>query len=190
MAVTMDQIKELRQSTGAGVLDCKKALEQTDGDMEKAAEILREKGLLAAAKKADRQAAEGRVEVYIHPGNKLVGVVVLNCETDFVARTEGFTALAHDIAMQVAAVAPRWISRTMFPTMCWPRKRPPTQTTSRASLLRWWNVSSRASWPSSTSRTACWISLVLRMTPRRSISWSRSTSRVSARTSWSAASSE
>ncbi|MHB1318233.1 MAG: translation elongation factor Ts [Anaerolineae bacterium] len=115
MAVTMDQIKELRQSTGAGVLDCKKALEQTDGDTVKAAEILREKGLLAAAKKADRQAAEGRVEVYVHPGNKLVGVVVLNCETDFVARTEGFIALAHDLAMQVAAVAPRWISRTDVP---------------------------------------------------------------------------
>ncbi|MFO7695763.1 MAG: translation elongation factor Ts [Anaerolineae bacterium] len=115
MAVTMDQIKELRQSTGAGVLDCKKALEQTDGDMVKAAEILREKGLLAAAKKADRQAAEGRVEVYVHPGSKLVGVVVLNCETDFVARTEGFIALAHDLAMQVAAVAPRWISRSDIP---------------------------------------------------------------------------
>jgi elongation factor Ts len=111
----MDQIKELRQSTGAGVLDCKKALEQTDGDMVKAAEILREKGLLAAAKKADRQAAEGRVEVYVHPGSKLVGVVVLNCETDFVARTEGFIALAHDLAMQVAAVAPRWISRSDIP---------------------------------------------------------------------------
>lgn len=115
MAVTMDQIKELRQSTGAGVLDCKKALEQTDGDMVKAAELLREKGLLAAAKKADRQAAEGRVEVYVHPGNKLVGVVVLNCETDFVARTDGFITLAHDLAMQVAAIAPRWISRNDVP---------------------------------------------------------------------------
>ncbi len=115
MPVTMDQIKELRQSTGAGVLDCKKALEQTDGDMARAAEILREKGLLAAAKKAGRQAAEGRVEVYVHPGNKLVGVVVLNCETDFVARTEDFISLAHDLAMQVAAVAPRWISRNDVP---------------------------------------------------------------------------
>lgn len=115
MAVTMDQIKELRQSTGAGVLDCKKALEQTDGDMAKAAEILREKGLLAAAKKAERQAAEGRVEVYVHPGNKLVGVVVLNCETDFVARTDDFISLAHDLAMQVAAVGPRWISRNDVP---------------------------------------------------------------------------
>jgi len=111
----MDQIKELRQSTGAGVLDCKKALEQTDGDMARAAEILREKGLLAAAKKAERQAAEGRVEVYVHPGNKLVGVVVLNCETDFVARTDDFISLAHDLAMQVAAVAPSWISRNDVP---------------------------------------------------------------------------
>lgn len=115
MAVTMDQIKELRQATGAGVLDCKKALEQTDGDMAKATEILREKGLLAAAKKAERRAAEGRIEAYVHPGNKLVGVVVLNCETDFVARTDEFIALAHDLAMQVAAAAPRWISRSDVP---------------------------------------------------------------------------
>ncbi|MGI6367369.1 MAG: translation elongation factor Ts [Anaerolineae bacterium] len=115
MAVTMEQIKELRAQTGAGVLDVKKALEQADGDMERAAEILREKGLLAAAKKADRQAAEGRVEVYVHPGNKLVGIVILNCETDFVARTEAFIELAHDLAMQVAALAPRWVSREDVP---------------------------------------------------------------------------
>jgi len=115
MAVSMDQIKELRKNTGAGVLDCKQALEQTEGDMEKATELLRQKGLLAAAKKADRKAAEGRVEVYTHPGNRLVGVVVLNCETDFVARTEGFIELAHDLAMQVAATSPRWISREDVP---------------------------------------------------------------------------
>jgi elongation factor Ts len=115
MAVTMDQIKELRQATGAGVLDCKKALEQTGGDMGQATDILRQKGLLAAAKKAERVAPEGRVEAYVHPGNKLVSVVVLNCETDFVARTEGFIALAHDLAMQVAATAPRWITREDVP---------------------------------------------------------------------------
>jgi elongation factor Ts len=115
MAVTMDQIKELRQATGAGVLDCKKALEQTDGDMAQATEILRQKGRLAAATKSERVAAEGRVEAYVHPGNKLVSVVVLNCETDFVARTEGYIALAHDLAMQVAATSPRWISRDDVP---------------------------------------------------------------------------
>lgn len=115
MAVSMEKIKELRQLTGAGVLDCKQTLEQTDGDMEKAAEILREKGLAAAAKKADREASEGRVEAYVHPGNKLVAVVDLRCETDFVARTPGFIELSHDLAMQVAATNPKYISRDDVP---------------------------------------------------------------------------
>jgi elongation factor Ts len=115
MAVSMEMIKELRQLTGAGVLDCKQTLEQTDGDMEKAAEILREKGLAAAAKKADREAAEGRVEAYVHPGNKLVAVVDLRCETDFVARTPGFVELSHDLAMQVAATNPKYVSREDVP---------------------------------------------------------------------------
>lgn len=115
MAVSMEKIKELRQLTGAGVLDCKQTLEQTDGDMEKAAEILREKGLAAAAKKADREASEGRVEAYVHPGNKLVAVVDLRCETDFVARTPGFIELSHDLAMQVAATNPKYVSREDVP---------------------------------------------------------------------------
>ncbi len=115
MAVSMDMIKELRQLTGAGVLDCKQALEQTGGDKEKAAEILREKGLAAAAKKAEREASEGRIEVYVHPGNKLVAVVDLRCETDFVARTPDFIGLAHDLAMQVAAANPKFLSREDVP---------------------------------------------------------------------------
>ncbi len=115
MAVSMQMIKDLRQLTGAGVLDCKQTLEQTDGDMEKAAEILREKGLAAAAKKADREASEGRIEAYVHPGNKLVAVVDLRCETDFVARTAGFIELSHDLAMQVAAANPAYVSRDDIP---------------------------------------------------------------------------
>lgn len=115
MAVSIEQIKQLRELTGAGILDCRNALEQTGGDMEKAAEILREKGLASAAKKADRETAEGRVEAYIHPGNKLVAVVELRCETDFVARTPNFIELAHDLAMQVAASNPEYISREDIP---------------------------------------------------------------------------
>lgn len=115
MTVSMDMIKELRQLSGAGVLECKRTLEETGGDLEKAAEILREKGLASAAKKAEREANEGRVEVYIHPGNKLVAVVDLRCETDFVARTPDFVELSHDIAMQVAASDPQYISRDDVP---------------------------------------------------------------------------
>jgi elongation factor Ts len=115
MAVSMEKIKEPRELIGAGVLECKNTLEQTDGDLEKAAEILREKGLAAAAKKAEREANEGRVEVYIHPGNKLVAVVDVRCETDFVARTPEFVNLSHDLAMQVAATNPRYISRGDVP---------------------------------------------------------------------------
>lgn len=115
MAVTTAMIKELRQATGAGVLDCKRALDQTGGDMAKAADILKEKGLATAAKKASREAADGRVEAYVHPGDKLAVLVEINCETDFVARTDEFKALCHDIAMQVAAQRPSWVSRDDVP---------------------------------------------------------------------------
>lgn len=115
MAITTEMIKELRELTGAGVLDCKKALETTGGDKEKAAALLREKGLAAATKKTERQAADGRVEAYVHPGNKLAALVEVNCETDFVARTEQFITFCHDLAMQVAAANPLWISRESIP---------------------------------------------------------------------------
>ena len=115
MAVTTEMIKELRQLTNAGVLDCKKALEASDGDMEKAAAYLKEKGLVAAAKKADRVAADGLVEAYIHPGAKLGVLIEVNCETDFVARTEAFKTFCHDLAMQVAAAAPQWVARENVP---------------------------------------------------------------------------
>ena len=111
MAVTTEMIKQLRQETGAGVLDCKKALDATGGDMEQAKAILKEKGLAAAAKKAERTASDGRVEAYVHAGDKLGALVEVNCETDFVARTAKFQALCHDVAMQIAATNPTWVSR-------------------------------------------------------------------------------
>lgn len=109
MAITTEQIKHLREETGAGILDCRKALEQAGGDFEKAVEFLREKGLATAAKRADRVALEGVVELYSH-GQGRVGVMVeVNCETDFVARSEAFRTFAHEIALQIAAASPRYI---------------------------------------------------------------------------------
>jgi len=115
MAVTTEMIKQLRELTGAGVLDCKKALEETNGDFEAASEILKQKGLAAAAKKVDRDAGDGLVEAYIHAGSKLGVLVEINCETDFVARTEEFQAFCHDVAMQIAAANPSWVSRSDVP---------------------------------------------------------------------------
>jgi elongation factor Ts len=113
--VTPEQVKELRERTGAGVMDCKKALTESNGDMEKAIIILREKGLAKAAKKAGRVAAEGIIDSYIH-GNGRIGVLVeVNCETDFVARNDEFKNLVKDIAMQIAAANPKYISREDVP---------------------------------------------------------------------------
>ena len=109
MAISIEQIKQLREETGAGVLDCRKALETYNGDIEKAKEYLREKGLAKAAKRADRVVAEGMLELYSH-GNGRVGVMVeVNCETDFVARSESFRKFAHEVALQIAAGAPKYI---------------------------------------------------------------------------------
>jgi elongation factor Ts len=102
-------VKELRQLTGAGVMDCRKALESSGGDMDKAAELLREKALTVAAKKADREALEGIIGNYVHMGSKVAALVEVNCESDFVARTEQFQALAKDLAMQVVAARPNWV---------------------------------------------------------------------------------
>jgi elongation factor Ts len=111
MEITARQVKELRESTGAGMMDCKKALIESEGDMEKAVEFLRKQGLSKAAKKANRTANEGIIYSYIHPGNKLGVLVEINCETDFVARTEDFQDFAKDIAMQVAAASPLVVDR-------------------------------------------------------------------------------
>jgi elongation factor Ts len=109
MAISIEQIKQLREETGAGVLDCRKALETYNGDFEKAMEYLREKGLAKAAKRADREVFEGMLELYSH-GNGRVGVMVeVNCETDFVARSASFRKFAHEVALQIAAGEPKWI---------------------------------------------------------------------------------
>ncbi|NLT16402.1 MAG: translation elongation factor Ts [Clostridiales bacterium] len=113
--VTAASVKELRDKTGAGMMDCKKALVETGGDMDKAVDLLREKGLADAAKRADRIAAEGVVESYIHMGGKIGVLVEINCETDFVARTDEFKELARDVAMQIAASSPKFISREEVP---------------------------------------------------------------------------
>lgn len=109
MAVTMDQIKELRERTGAGVMDCKKILAETDGDVEKAVVELQKKGLAKAAKKAGRVASEGVVFSYIHPGSRIGVLVEVNCETDFVARNPDFVTFAEDVAMQIAAMSPQYV---------------------------------------------------------------------------------
>jgi elongation factor Ts len=107
--ISKEMVKALRERTGAGVLDCKKALEETGGDLEEATRLLRQRGLAIAAKKAGRLAQEGLVEAYIHAGGRLGALVEINCETDFVARTEEFQSLAHDLAMQVVASNPQYL---------------------------------------------------------------------------------
>ena len=111
MQVTAQMVKELRERTGAGMMDCKSALAETQGDMEKAVDLLRKKGLAAAAKKAGRVAAEGAVGSYIHAGGKIGVLVEVNCETDFVAKTDQFQQLVRDIAMHIAAAEPRFVRR-------------------------------------------------------------------------------
>jgi elongation factor Ts len=111
MEITAQKVKELRERTGAGMMDCKAALTEAKGDMEAAVDLLRKKGLAAAAKKAGRVAAEGAVGSYIHAGGKIGVLVEVNCETDFVARTEGFQELVKDIAMHIAAAEPRFVAR-------------------------------------------------------------------------------
>jgi elongation factor Ts len=111
MEVNATLVKELREKTGAGIMDCKRALAETGGDLDNAVNYLRQKGLAAAAKKADRVAADGAVGAYVHPGGKIGVLVEINCETDFVARTTEFQALLKDIAMQIAAANPRYVRR-------------------------------------------------------------------------------
>ena len=106
MASTTELIKELRERTSAGVMDCKKALDESNGDVDKAEQILKEQGIASAAKKAGRDTDQGLIETYIHSGGRIGAMVEVNCETDFVARTKEFSDLAHDIAMQIAAMNP------------------------------------------------------------------------------------
>jgi len=115
VTITSQMVKELRDKTNAGMMDCKKALTETDGDMEKAVDLLRQKGLAVAAKRADRETKEGVIECYIHAGGKLGVMVEVGCETDFVAKTDDFKAFAKDIAMHIAAVNPVAITRDDVP---------------------------------------------------------------------------
>ena len=115
MQVSAETIKELREKTGAGVMDCRKALDEAGGNMDKACELLIQRGIALAEKKATRVANQGIIETYVHSGGKIGVMVEINCETDFAARTEQFKALAHDIAMQIAAMSPQFVSREDIP---------------------------------------------------------------------------
>jgi len=123
MTVSAQMVKELRDRTGAGMMDCKSALAEAAGDVERAVDVLRKKGLAAAAKKAGRVAADGLVSSYIHAGGRLGVLVEVNCETDFVARTDGFQELVRDVAMHVAAADPRWVRREEVPADVLERER-------------------------------------------------------------------
>jgi elongation factor Ts len=126
LAVSVEEIRSLREVTGAGIMECKEALEKTGGDQQKAIEILREKGFAQAAKRANRATTEGLIEAYIHTGGRVGALVELGCETDFVARTPEFRQLAHDVAMQVAAMAPSYLDQD---EMGEDDSRPPAQVT-------------------------------------------------------------
>lgn len=115
MAITVDSIKELREMTSCGVIECKNALEEAGGDFDKAKKILQKRGLEIAAKKGSREAKEGRIETYIHQGNKVGVILEVNCETDFVAKNEDFVALTKDIAMQIVAANPKYIKKEDIP---------------------------------------------------------------------------
>ena len=119
MAISAAQVKELRELTGAGIMECKRALEEAGGDIRKAESLIMQQGLAKADKKAGRTAQQGIVEPYIHGGGRIAALVEVNCETDFVARTEDFKSLAHDVAMQVAAMAPRYVSADEVPEEAW-----------------------------------------------------------------------
>ena len=121
--ITAAHIKELRESTGAGLMDCKKALKETDGDLQKATEFLRKKGLAAAAKKAGRIATEGVVTSYVHSNNRVGVLLEINCETDFVAKTDDFKQFANDVAMQIAAMNPDCVRREEMDTSLLEKER-------------------------------------------------------------------
>ena len=157
MEVTANMVKELREKSGAGMMDCKKALAETGGDMQKAFDFLRQKGLAAAAKKADRVASDGAVGAYVHAGGKIGVLVEINCETDFVARTTEFQTLLKDIAMQIAAVNPRYV-RCEEVTVAELDKEKDIyrqQASSRANLKKSSTRSSKARSISFIQRSAC-----------------------------------
>ena len=122
MSVSLDEIKKLKELTGVGLTDAKKALVEAGGDFDKALEAMRKKGLTKAEKRGEREAREGLIESYVH-GNRIGVIVELNCESDFVARTDNFKSLAHELAMQIAAMRPKWVSQDDIPEVERTRKR-------------------------------------------------------------------
>ncbi len=122
MSVSLDEIKKLKELTGVGLTDAKKALVEAGGDFDRALEAMRKKGLTKAEKRGEREAREGLIESYVH-GNRIGVIVELNCETDFVARTDNFKSLAHELAMQIAAMRPKWVSQDDIPEAERTRKR-------------------------------------------------------------------
>ena len=119
VVITADQVKQLRERSGAGIMECKRALEQADGDMARAVDLLKHQGLAKADKKTGREASQGLIEPYIHGGGRIGAIVEVNCETDFVARTPEFRELAHDLAMQVAATSPMYVSTDEISADAW-----------------------------------------------------------------------
>ena len=115
MQISIEMIKELRDQCGAGIMDCRNALLEVEGDIDKALQMLKEKGLLEAEKKAGRATAQGLIEAYTHTGGRIGAMIEVNCETDFVARTDEFKELAHNLAMQVAALSPQFVTREEIP---------------------------------------------------------------------------
>ena len=142
-SITADAVKELRDRTGAGFMDCKRALEEADGDLDKAVAILRERGLAAAAKKSGREAREGLISSYIHTGGRVGVLIEVNCETDFVARTDEFQKLVRDLAVQVAGLAPQWVTLEDVPPEAIEAKRreladdPRARDDIEANVKRW-----------------------------------------------------
>jgi elongation factor Ts len=142
-SITADAVKELRDRTGAGFMDCKRALEEADGDLDKAVAILRERGLAAAAKKSGREAREGLISSYIHTGGRVGVLIEVNCETDFVARTDEFQKLVRDLAVQVAGLAPQWVTLEDVPPEAIEAKRreladdPRARDDIEANVTRW-----------------------------------------------------
>lgn len=123
MAITPEDVKKLREKTGAGFMDCKRALEECNGDFDKAVDELRKKGINVANKREGKAATQGVIHSYIHAGDQVGVMVEVNCETDFVARTEGFQTFAHEVAMQIVAQKPRWVNRDEVPGDAMERER-------------------------------------------------------------------
>jgi elongation factor Ts len=142
-SITADAVKELRDRTGAGFMDCKRALEESDGDLDRAVAVLRERGLAAAAKKSGREAREGLISSYIHTGGRVGVLIEVNCETDFVARTDEFQKLVRDLAVQVAGLAPQWVTLEDVPAEAIEAKRreladdPRARDDIEANVKRW-----------------------------------------------------